>query len=118
MKVFVTHSRDFDFEAELYEPIRSSGLNTKHDFFLPHENVKSVNTKAEIQNSGLVLAEVSFPSTGQGIELGWANMMNVPILCISKEVNKISGSLGHLTKDFVTYSSPEDLIGKLEKFLG
>ena len=117
MKIYVSHSRDFDFLADLYQPLRDSKLNADFDFFLPHENDRSVNTQDEIKNSDLVLAEVSFPSTGQGIELGLASMLDVPILCISKEGSKVSGSLKYLTQDFIDYSGTEDLIAKLDLFL-
>ncbi len=117
MKIYVSHSRDFDFENELYKPLRASNLNDAHEFFLPHEEGRSVNTQDEIKNSNLVLAEVSFPSTGQGIELGWANMLKVPILCVSKEGSKVSGSLKYLTQDFVVYSDAADLVSKLDAFL-
>lgn len=94
-----------------------SDLNNQFNFFLPHEDGKSVDTKEIIQNSDLILAEVSFPSTGQGIELGWANIFKIPILCVSKENTKISGSLKYLTQDFITYSDSKDLINKIRIFL-
>ena len=114
MKIFVSHSRNFDFENELYKPIRASALNSEHDFFLPHENQQSVNTHEVIKNSDLVLAEVSFPATGQGIELGWADAAKIPILCISKNGADISGSLKYITNDFLIYSSAQDLLSQLE----
>ncbi len=116
MKIYVSHSREFDFKEGLYKPLEDSAL-VKYDFFLPHEDGKDLNTKEEIKNSELVLAEVSFPSTGQGIELGWANILKVPIVCISKTGNKVSGSLQYLTQDFITYTDSKDLISKLDSFL-
>lgn len=110
MKIFVSHSQSFEFKEELYKPLREiDGCN----FFFPHEN-ESKNTQEEIKNSDLVLAEVSYPSTGQGIELGWANVSKIPILCIFKEGSKISGSLKYITDDFITYSSTGDLVDKLK----
>jgi hypothetical protein len=117
MKIYVPHPKDFDFVNELYKPIRESKLNNEYDFFLPHEDGKQVNTKDIIKNSDLVLAEVSLPTTGQGIELGWANMLNVPILCISKKGAKIAGSLKYITDQFLVYDGPADLIKQLTNFL-
>ncbi len=117
MKIYVSHSRDFDFESELYKPLRAFNLNSQHQFFLPHEEGRSVDTQEEIKNSDLVLAEVSFPSTGQGVELGWANMLKVPIVCVSKAGSKVSGSLKYLTQDFAVYSDVPDLISKIDVFL-
>ncbi len=72
MKVTVVHSSKFNFQDELYTPIRTSELNSKYDFFLPHAGGREVNTKAEIRGPDLVVAEVSYPSMGEVIELGWA----------------------------------------------
>ncbi len=117
MKIYVSHLRDYDFLNELYNPLKNSKLNSEHEFFLPHEGGKHINTKDILKTSNLVLAEVSFPSTGQGIELGWANMLDVPILCIHKEGAKTAGSLKYLTQDFISYTDSQDLIEKLTAFL-
>ena len=117
MKVYVSHSRDFDYLNQLYKPIRTSVLNEKHDFYLPHEKAESINTKEKIKNSNLILAEVSFPSTGQGIELGWAENFNIPVLCLYKEGSRFSSSLEYITKDFTSYKDERDLIKKLIDFL-
>jgi len=114
MKVFISHSQSFDYTKELYKPLKESDLNIKHEFSFPHENNGTVNTKEVIKNSDLVLAEVSFPSTGQGIELGWANIFNIPILCISKDGEKISSSLGQITDRFIDYTGSDDMIKKIK----
>ena len=117
MKIYISHSREFDYLNELYKPIRESILNSQHEFFLPHENNRSIITKEVIKDSKLIVAEISFPSTGQGIELGWAEMLQIPILCIYKEGVKFSGSLKYLTKDFISYSDKNDLMERLDAFL-
>ncbi len=117
MKIYVSHSRELDFVNELYKPIRESELNDQHEFFLPHENDWSVNFKEILKDLDLVVAEVSFPSTGEGIELGWAEMMDVPIVCIYKEGAKISGSLKYICKTFISYADSKDLIQKLAAHL-
>jgi nucleoside 2-deoxyribosyltransferase len=117
MKIFVSHSRDFNYKDELHRPIRESVLNNKYEFFLPHEAENFVNTEKIIKNSDLILAEVSFPSTGEGIEIGWANTLNIPILCIYKEGAKISGSLKYITKNFIIYKNSIDLIKQIANFI-
>jgi hypothetical protein len=118
MKIFVAHSSNFDFKNELYLPLRNSGLNRKHEIFLPQEKTDlGPVTKEIIQNSGLIIAEVSYPSTGQGIELGWANIFNVTIICIYKNGAKTSRSLNKLTNKFIIYENSKDMIKKLETFI-
>ena len=63
----------------------------------------------------IIIAEVSYPSTGQGIELGWADVFKIPIICIYKEGYKYSGSINKLTEKFIVYKNSQDLIKKLER---
>jgi len=102
----------------LYKPVRESVLNKQHEIIFPHEDESStINTKDVIKNSDVVFAEVSFPATGLGIELGWADTYAVPIVCFSKTGAKISGSLKFITKNFIEYVDTEDLVEKTQKFL-
>jgi hypothetical protein len=117
MNIIVTHSSGFDFKNELYKPIRESVLNSEHNFHLPQEKAEEGVTKELIKNADLVFAEVSYPSTGQGIELGWANILETPIVCFHQAGKKPSNSLKYVTKNLIEYSSGEDLIQKLTDFL-
>lgn len=118
MKIYVSHSGGFDYKNELYAPLKTSGLDA--EFIFPHENSSnSFNSKELFEKHlcDLVLAEVSLPATGQGIELGWADMFKIPILCVYKQNSKIAGSLKIITQDFIEYSDSTDLINKLTTFL-
>jgi len=117
MKIFVAHSSNFDFKQELYNPLRESALNTQHDIFLPQENGREVVTKETIKDSDVVVAEVSYASTGQGIELGWADVLGIPIICIYKEGSKVSGSIQLVTKELVAYKDKEEMINRLSEAL-
>src|ERR1700722_16394536 len=120
MKIYVSHSRDFDFRAELYKLLRDSELNQKHEFILPHEASDEPYPSRKLlleRGCDLVFAEVSFPSTGQGIELGWANSSDVKIICCYKEGSKISASLKVVAENFFAYQDYADLIFKLSKYL-
>jgi len=115
MRIYISHSKDIDFVTELYDSIRKSNIYKKNKVFLPYLNkYKPISTKDIIKSADLFIAEVSQPSTGQGIELGWANLFNIPIICIYKKNNGPSSrSLKFLTKDFIVYRNFEDLIKKL-----
>jgi hypothetical protein len=118
MKIFVAHSSNFDFKNDLYLPLRNSQLNNEHEIFLPQEkNNLGPVTKDIIRNSDLIIADITFPSTGQGIELGWADIFHVPIICIYKNGSKISRSLNKLTDKFIIYDDAEDMIQKIIDFL-
>lgn len=113
--IYIGHSRGFDYEKELYEPVRQLQLGSDVQIILPHENgATGASTKELFQNGcDLFIAEVSYPATGLGIELGYADMLHVPIVCLSKSGLKISGSLKRLTNRFVEYVDSEDLKEKL-----
>jgi len=48
-------------------------LFKNHEIILPHDK-RNLISKDIIKKCNLFIAEVSFPSTGLGIELGWANI--------------------------------------------
>lgn len=119
MKIYVSHVRDFNYKDNLYIPLRASSLNLQHELILPHENSEESHDTKALFDTGcdLVLAEVSYPSTGQGIELGWASDRNIPIVCMYKKGQTISGSLKLITGDFIQYEDSHDMLEVLEAFL-
>lgn len=115
MKIYVAHSSSFDFKTELYTPLKNTSLFTEHTFFLPHDTDEFINTKEIIESSDLVLAEVSYPSTGEGIELGWADSAGVKIVCIYKEGTTPSSSLKAVSTSLIAYRDSEDLLIKIKE---
>ena len=114
MKIYVTHAKNSDYINDLYIPIRRSDLNSMHEITLPHENnTKPFQSKPFIKTCDLVLAEVSYPATGQGIELGWADIYNIPIVCFYKKGIKPSGSLRVVSNTFIEYENKKNMIQKL-----
>lgn len=115
MKIYISHSKNSNFLEELYKPLRESDLASKHEFIFPHSDSTFINSKDIFSSRGcdMVIAEVSTPATGVGIELGWANAFNVPIICVHKTGSKISGSLSVVAKEILEYSDSADLIAKL-----
>jgi hypothetical protein len=119
MKIYIAHSREFDFKKELYEPIKKSPLYKKYEIILPHEKSdKPFSTKDLFQEKGnMLVADISKPSTGLGIELGWANAFGNRIICVYKKGAIFSDSIKTVTKEFIEYENPADLISKLETML-
>ncbi len=117
MNIYVSHAGgDFDYEHELYEPLKTSELARANRFFLPHEpkNV-AIHAADELQHTDLLVAEVSFPSTGQGIEIGQAKAMGVPVVCFYRSGAKISSSLRFVTDNIVEYADASNLLDKLQR---
>ena len=104
MKVYIAHSRGFDFEKELYQPIRADDELEQENIILPHEaSDASKNTREFYKNLDLVIAEVSYPATGLGIELGWAYDDGTPIVVLHRSDAKVSHSLYAVTQEFYEY---------------
>ena len=51
-----------------------------------------------------VIAEVSYPSTGQGIELGWAYLEGIPIIGLYRMGMTPPAFLRAIAEDFLEYS--------------
>lgn len=119
MKIYLSHAKKIDFVNDLYNPIKNSKLIQKHQFIFPHVDDQIINSEELFRNKkcDLVVAEVSTPSTGQGIELGYAKILNIPIVCVYKKGSDLANSLKMITNTFIEYSDSQDLIGKLEKEL-
>jgi len=112
MIIYVSHSTDFNYKDELYESLRELKL----EFIFPHE-AKEINSKEQIKKSDMIIAEVSFNKLGIGIEIGWANAFNKPIIFIYKKGIKISNSLKFIPGKFIEYSDKEDMINKIKSNL-
>ncbi len=116
MSIYISHSTGYNFREDLYIPLKKIGA----DFIFPHDTDTNQYPTKELFSSkkcSLVIAEVSFPSTGQGIELGWANDANIPIICIYRAGSKYSGSLNVVSEKFLEYSDAVDLIEKVKQII-
>ena len=117
MKIYVGHSRDFDYMNELYLPIINSNINEKAEFIFPHLSDKTFNSKEIIEGVDLFIAEISMPSLGLGIEIGRAEMKNKKILCIYNETAKIPSSIKYVDVDLLSYRDKSDMIEKIDKYI-
>lgn len=119
MKIYVAHSTSFNYQSELYEPLERI-LGSMHDLILPHDkNMSQFESKELFKTKGceVILAEVTLPSVGLGIELGWANVFEIPIICIHKQDSAPSGSLKLVSKQFIPYKEIADIQVELAAML-
>lgn len=116
MKIYISHSTGFDYTKDLYDPIRQAFGNT-YDIYFPHEAVAVTDSKDIIKNTDIVLAEVSYPSIGQGIELGWADDNHIPIICCYHSGTSISSALTVLKPTMIEYNSVDEMVEKIRTAL-
>ena len=118
MRIYIAHSREFDFKNELYAPIRNNEDLKGHDIILPHEiSDVSSNTRDFYKDIDLIIAECSYPSTGLGIELGWAFDDNRPLYCIHKQGTKVSGSIYEISQNIFEYKNIEEMLKIIENIV-
>lgn len=70
-----------------------------------------------LQNTSIIIAEMSIQSTGQGMELQEAIRLNIPIIVIAKNGSKISGLVkgSGKVKSILYYDNIEDIQEELIK---
>lgn len=112
MKVYVAHSTQFDFKKDLYSPLKEI---ENIEFIFPHETDAWLNSKKTIKECDLVIAETTIKSTGLGIELGWANAFNIPIIILSK--NKIPNSFKAVSDIYIIYDTISGALSKIKNHI-
>lgn len=72
-----------------------------------------------LQDTKLIIAEMSTVSTGQGMELQEAANLNIPVLVIAKKGSKISGLVKGCQNlvDIIFYDNIEDISEEILKFV-
>ncbi len=74
------------------------------------------NSKETIKSCNAMIADVSIPSHGVGIEIGWADAFNVPVILISRKGSKLSSSLRFISKA-IEYENLEDALPGIKNML-
>ncbi len=74
-----------------------------------------------IRDAELIIAEITNPSTGTGIEIGFALELNKKIICLAHKNAAITSMVlgpAHLGQiDFIRYEDEEDALSKLKNLL-
>ncbi len=113
MKIYVSHASSFDYQTELYAPLQEN--LSEHELVLPHSiSSEGILASEIIPISDLVVADVTYPSTGQGIELGWANAAQIPIIAVHKATARPSDALRFVTADVNPYTSTTELLESIK----
>lgn len=112
--IYVGHSRSIDYKNEFYPAIKNTLFYQNYNVILPHDKSEEpFPSKTTLPKCRLMLAEVSQASAGLGIELGWADMLGVEIICLYKKGSKRSASLDVICTRFIEYSDYTELVKKL-----
>ncbi len=106
------HFKKYDYEKELYEPIKNNHLRKNHEIILPYDGAP-INSKDTLQKADIFFAEVSYPSTGLWIELWFASMYWTKIVCFCKEGTELPWSLKYVCDDFFEYTNSVNMMNQI-----
>lgn len=113
MRIYISHSRRFNFQGELYFPLRQTREFLPHELILPHEGsdgLYPVVKELEDRKIGLVIAELSYPSTNQGIELGLAKAYGVPVGGMFRDGSTPPSAISVVTENVQCYRNARTLV--------
>ena len=117
MNIYFPHSKQLDYE-QFYAAVRNSTVLSKHTCILPYEKSEvPTNSQEIIKSADFIIAEVSYPGTGLGIELGWASSFQKRIICIYKYDFHPAKSLKYISEALISYQNLTDLMKKIETLL-
>lgn len=117
MRIYVAHSRDFDYINELYKPLRSDPFFNEFELILPHEGEYSNHGRDFYKTIDIFIAECSEISTGLGIELGFAFDDDIDIYCIHKFNKKISSSINAVTSKIYAYHDVNEMLDVIKSII-
>lgn len=107
MKIYFAHSKQLENPQQIYSRLESL---TEHNFIFPYKDSSNpINSKEIIKSIDLIITEVSYASTGLGVEIGWAESFNKPVICVYKKGSVISNSLKLIKAQLIEYSNIDEL---------
>lgn len=116
MNIYVGHAKHLNYREELYPSLKKVGEKTGVTFVLPHDlSDEPFPSKDVLPTCDLMVADVSLPALGLGIEIGWANMMEIPILFIHQSDSEFSRSIQEVSTAILSYKDGDDLQKLLTK---
>lgn len=112
LNIYAAHASSLDYQTEFYKPLKDSTIAKQHKITFPHETSEEQFDSYTFFHTDcdLVIAEASHPSTGLGIELGWAYDADIPIICVHRDTTNPTNALTAVTNMVYSYSSPENMI--------
>lgn len=114
MRIYVAHATNCDYTNEIYKPIRLDNELKKYEIILPHEEENFIHNRDYYANFDIAICEISNPSIGLGIEMGFFFDSNVPIYCLYKKGCSYSKSILAITNNIIEYTDNDDFMDKIK----
>ena len=108
-RIFLVYKKALKNKLEILgTPIETNEFNgTFNERFIRAENF--------VKSADIIIADMSEVSTGAGIELGMAHMLNKQIYVFANKTSKVSGLIYGLTNNVKLYNDENELYELLSK---
>lgn len=112
MRLYLAYPRTFALATELENFLKNSNFGV--EIIFPHEKHKQMMTPKDLlRDSDMMVAEVSDPALGVGIEMGFASAFDVPVYCFFRKGVVPSPSLPLVADEVMMYANKEELFHRL-----
>ena len=114
IKVYIMHSDKIDYKEEIYKPLLELGLMNDYYLVLPlSERYKSDYVKELLNDSDIVICDLTKKNIFLNLELKFANKLNKEIYYFINESDKKIKKYNNVTK----YNNKEDFSNKVKLLL-
>jgi len=124
LAISLSNRPHFDREiASLKKSLANQGIDLlvfvdQFQFGAGEERAMMKQAFASIEQSDLLVVEMSKKAVGVGIETGYAFAKNIPIIYLKRKKQSYSTTTGGCADVFINYSSVADLARQFEAALG
>ncbi len=116
--IYTIHSTKFNYKEEFYKPLLLSEICNQHTLVLPlTEKYQTMYAKDLIQDSDLVIINLTESTFSVVIETNWAIKMQKPILFLIKENAKCNSLLNKYKKQAQVYLNLEQEKEIIDNFI-
>ena len=116
--IYAIHSNKLNYKEEFYKSLLLSEECQKHNLILPlTEKYQNVYAKELVENSDIVIVNLTNATFSVYLETKWALKMNKKILFLLKEKGKCSFLFNKYKKISQMYYNYEDETEKINEFI-
>ena len=116
--IYAIHSSKLKYKEEFYKPLLLSRVVDQHNLILPlTDKYKNMYAKELIQNSDIIIVNLTESTFSVFLETKWAVKMNKKILFLIKEKGKCSLLLNKYKKISKVYNNVETEKKLIDEFI-
>ncbi len=116
---FISHpSGGMQHTPAFFSTIQAFAEEKGIDVIFPHDIGEDVQLRKEaMEKTDLMIVEVSIPSTGSGIEMGWAHNAGIPIHAFHQGSSEPSPAMKFVTENINVYVTEDHVRDVLQTLI-